>query len=117
VKAWFLEVWHRLAKYQRELPHAFRFLEMQDHVEYLDGESRHIELSTLAPMFMVAKRVHDRSGGPRVDVVIALMFGAFVGLVKAEKLGYLQLDDASLDEAGETVWRMFAPEANRVAKR
>ena len=115
-EAWFLELWRRLATFERELPHAFRFLEMQDHVEYLDSESRQIELSTLAPMFLVAKRVHDRAGGTRVDVVIALMFGAFVGLVKAARLGYLQLDDASLDEAGVTVWRMFAPEATRAAQ-
>jgi AcrR family transcriptional regulator len=116
-EAWFFEIWRRLAAYQRELPDAFHFLEMQDHVEYLDPESRQIELSTLAPMFVVAKRVHDRAGGTRVDVMMALMFGAFVGLVKAAKLGYLALDDASLEEAGHTVWRMFAPEAQRAARK
>jgi TetR/AcrR family transcriptional regulator, repressor of fatR-cypB operon len=116
-EAWFFEIWRRLALYAREWPHAFRFLEMQDHVEYLDAESRQIELATLVPMFMVAKRVHDRVGGARVDVVIALMFGAFVGLVKAARLGYLQLDDVSLAEAGKTVWRMFEPETTAAAKK
>ncbi len=116
-EAWFLEIWRRLATYAREWPDAFRFLEMQDHVEYLDGESRQIEISTIAPMFLVAKRVHDRVGGPRIDIVIALMWGAFVGLVKASRLGYLQLDDKSLEQAGSTVWRMFAPEAERAIKK
>jgi AcrR family transcriptional regulator len=115
-EAWFTELWHRLAKYAREMPDAFRFLEMQDHVEYLDAESRQVELATIAPLFMVAKRVHDRAGGTRVDVVIALMWGAFVGLVKASRLGYLVLDDASLEEAGKTVWRMFAPEVERALR-
>jgi TetR/AcrR family transcriptional regulator, repressor of fatR-cypB operon len=112
-EAWFLDVWRRLAVFARSHPDAFRFLEMQDHVEYLDGESRKIELATLTPLFMVGKQVHDRAGGPRVDIVIALMWGAFVGLVKASRLGYLRLDDQSLDQAGATVWRMFAPEAER----
>ena len=116
-EAWFNEIWRRLAAYARETPHAFKFLEMQDHLEYLDAESRQLEVATLMPMFMVAKRVHDRVGGARVDVVIALIFGAFVGLVKAARLGYLQLDDASLEEAGKTVWRMFEPETTAAAKK
>lgn len=114
-KAWFLEVWRRLAAYAKREPDAFRFLEMQDHVEYLDAESRGLELATLAPLFRVGKRLHDRVGGARIDVVIALMWGAFVGLVKASRLGYLRLDDDALAEAGETCWRMVEPEALRAA--
>ena len=116
-EAWFFEVWRRLANYAREMPHEFKFLEMQDHVEYLDAESRQLEIATLVPLFMVAQRVHDRVGGTRVDVVIALIFGAFVGLIKAARLDYLKLDDASLQEAGKTVWRMFEPETTAAAKR
>jgi AcrR family transcriptional regulator len=116
-KAWFLEVWRRLAAFARREPDAFRFLEMQDHVEYLDAESRRLELSTIAPLFLVGERLHDRAGGARIDVVIALMWGAFVGLVKAGRLGYLRLDDAALEEAGETCWRMVEPEATRAASR
>jgi AcrR family transcriptional regulator len=116
-EAWFFEVWRRLAVYAREWPAAVKFLEMQDHIEYLDNESKQLEVATLVPLFMVAKRVHDRVGGPRIDVVIALIFGAFVGLVKAARLGYLQLDDAALAEAGKTVWRMFEPETTAAAKR
>jgi len=116
-RAWFDEVWRRLADYARREPDTFRFLEMQDHVEYLDIESRQIEISTLAPLFLVGKRVHDRTGGPRVDIVIALMWGAFVGLVKASRLGYLRLDDDSLLAAGGVAWRMFEPEAMRAVKK
>jgi len=116
-EAWFLEVWRRLAAYARAEPAAFRFLEMQDHVEYLDGDSRQLEVATLAPLFFVGKQVHDRAGGTRVDIVIALMWGAFVGLVKASRLGYLRLDDHGFGQAGATVWRMFAPEAERALAR
>ena len=107
---WFSELWRRLAKFARSEPDAFRFLEMQDHVEYLDAKSRALELSVLAPLWLAGKRLHDRSGGPPVDVAIALLWGAFVGLVKASRLGYLPLDDTKLEAAGSAAWRMIAPD-------
>jgi TetR/AcrR family transcriptional regulator, repressor of fatR-cypB operon len=106
---WFAELWRRLAAFARAEPDTFRFLEMQDHVEYLDAESRSLELSVLAPLWLAGKRLHDRAGGPPVDVAIALLWGAFVGIVKASRLGYLQLDDEKLEQAGMAAWRMIAP--------
>lgn len=116
-EAWFHEVWGRLSAFAKREPDAFRFLEMQDHVEYLDAESKHLEIGVVAPLFVVAKRVTDLAGSDRVDVTMALIWGAFVGLVKVSRLGYLQLDDASLRAAGHTVWRMLAPEAERAVER
>ena len=107
-EAWFGELWRRLAAFARAEPDAFRFLEMQDHVEYLDGKSRALELSVLAPLWLAGKRLHDRYGPP-VDVTIALLWGAFVGVVKASRLGYLTLDDRKLQQAGAAAWRMIAP--------
>jgi len=109
-QSWFSELWSRLAKFARSEPDAFRFLEMQDHVEYLDAKSRALELSVLAPLWLAGKRLHDRNGGPPVDVAIALLWGAFVGLVKASRLGYLPLDDRRLEQAGAAAWRMIAPD-------
>jgi AcrR family transcriptional regulator len=111
--AWFAELWRRLAAFARAEPDAFRFLEMQDHVEYLDAESRALELSVLAPLWIAGKRLRDRSGGPPVDIAIALLWGAFVGLVKASRLGYLHLDDKQLEAAGAAAWRIVAPAAPR----
>lgn len=110
---WFAELWHRLARFARREPDAFRFLEMQDHVEYLDSESRALELSVLAPLWLAGKRLHDRAGGPPVDVAIALLWGAFVGLVKADRLGYLPLDDKKLEQAGAAAWQMIAPSVSK----
>jgi AcrR family transcriptional regulator len=112
-RAWFGELWRRLAAFARAEPDAFRFLEMQDHVEYLDSESRALELSVLGPLWLAGKRLRDRAGGPPVDVAIALLWGAFVGLVKANRLGYLPLDDRKLEEAGVAAWRMIAPDVLR----
>jgi TetR/AcrR family transcriptional regulator, repressor of fatR-cypB operon len=107
-EAWFTELWRRLGAFARAEPDAFRFLEMQDHIEYLDAKSKALELSVLAPLWVTGKRLRDRHGPP-VDVAIALLWGAFVGLVKAQRLGYLTLDDKKLAAAGAAAWRMIAP--------
>jgi AcrR family transcriptional regulator len=113
VEAWFLEVWRRLAAFERAEPAAFRFLEMREHFDYLDRESQQLELATVLPVFAVAQRVEQQADGARADLVIALSYGAFVGLVKASRLRYVTLDEASVAEAGRIAWKMFAPQAVR----
>jgi len=113
-RTWFTALWNRLGAFARAEPDAFRFLEMQDHAPYLDAESRALELSVLAPLWMEGQRLTGRgSDAPPVDVAIALLWGAFVGLIKASRLGYLKLDDASLAKAGAACWRMIAPHLPR----
>jgi AcrR family transcriptional regulator len=108
---WFLAVWDRLATFALSDPESFRFLEMQDHAPYLDAASRQLEIATIAPLFVVGKRMSDRGGlSGKPEITMALMWGAFVGVVKASRLGYLRLDAASLREAGVTCWRMLTPE-------
>ncbi len=107
------ELWRRLGAFARSEPDAFRFLEMQDHVPYLDDESRALELSVLAPLWFAGKKLRARAAEPAVDVAIALLWGAFVGVVKASRLGYLALDDRGLEQAGAACWRMIAPPASR----
>ena len=111
--AWFRALWQRLAAFARAEPETFRFLEMQDHAPYLDPQSRALELSVLAPLWITGKRLRSMWGGPPVDLLIAMMWGAFVGLVKAERLGYLTLDDRVFDEAGEAAWQMIGRAESR----
>jgi len=108
---WFRAAWSRLIAFARAEPAAFQFLEMQDHAPYLDRKSREVELSVLAPLWLAGKRLRGKKDGPGalgVDVLIALVWGAFVGLVKADRLGYLRLDDTALMRAGEVCWRVIA---------
>ena len=109
-EAWFYELWRRLGTFARDEPEAFRFLEMQDHVEYLDVKSRQLELSVLTPLWLAGQRLHANSAGAPVDILIALLWGAFVGVVKAQRLGYFPLDDQRLALAGQACWRLLAPE-------
>lgn len=118
-RAWFTALWDRLGAFAQAEPDAFRFLEMQDHTPYLDNQSKQLELSVLAPLWLEGKRLTDRAAGagdaPPVDVAIALLWGAFVGLIKASRLGYLTLDERSLARAGAACWRMIAPQLPRTA--
>ena len=124
-RALFDELWSRLRAFAEAEPVAFRFLELQDHTPYLDGPSRQQELAVLAPIAVACMDLQRRGRFRRdatVDVVIAFMWGAFVGLVKAARLGYLQLTPAALDAARDACWRAFAvdeppTERNRTWRR
>jgi hypothetical protein len=48
---------------------------------------------------------------------MAFVWGAFVGLMKAERTGYLKLSDERLDAACEAAWRAFAGPEPRRKKR
>jgi AcrR family transcriptional regulator len=104
---WFRAAWRRLIGFARAEPAAFQFLEMQDHAPYLDAKSRAVELSVLAPLWLAGKRLERAPLG--VDIQIALVWGAFVGLIKAERHGYIRLDDATLMRAGELCWKTLNP--------
>jgi AcrR family transcriptional regulator len=110
-RTWFTTLWQRLGAFATAEPDAFRFLEMQDHVAYLDAESRQLELSILAPLWLAGNALPRAAGAPPVDVQIALLWGAFVGVIKAARLGYLRLDDKRLAAAGDAAWKMIAPHA------
>ena len=110
---WFHELWRRLGAFARSAPDAFRFLEMQDHIAYLDPESRQLEVSVIAPLFMAGKKLREHATGAPIEVLIALLWGAFVGLIKAGRLGYLQVDDKRIEQAGIACWKMIAPDVLR----
>ncbi len=103
--------WGRLTAFARAEPVTFRFLELQDHVPYLDGESRSVELGVLGPILAVCLDLQRRGGlraDLRPDVLIALVWGAFVGLIKAERLGYLKVDEAVSGMARDACFRAIA---------
>ncbi len=103
--------WQRLVAFARSDPAAFHFLELQDHAPYLDPERRGLERQVLSPIHAVCT-AFQQSGVVRSDMdsgaIIAFCWGAFVGLMKAERLGYLELNDDTFREAREACWRAFA---------
>ena len=110
----FFEHWRRLVAFAREEPAAFRFLELQDHLQYLDAESRAIGNEVVNPISAHCLKLQRRGvfrKDIRVDVIITLHWGVFVNLFKSERSGYLKLTARDINAACEACWRMFAAES------
>jgi len=116
-QTWFMALWTRLGAFADAEPEAFRFLEMQDHSPYLDAKSRAVELAILAPLVAAGRQLHTWLGKPvaPIETLIALLWGSFVGLVKAGRLGYFKVDDKAFAQAGLACWQMIVPPPSRAA--
>ena len=102
--------WRNLCRFAKDNPQQFCFLEMQEHSKYLSHESKRLEREVLAPLRLFAYQ-GKREGVIRqmpAMALIAMVWGAFVGLFKANALGYTGLNQAVLDEAGRVCWQMIA---------
>ncbi|MBI5505576.1 MAG: TetR/AcrR family transcriptional regulator [Deltaproteobacteria bacterium] len=102
-------LWRGLSRFAVEQPQMMRFLEMQHHDDYLDSKSRAVstELFEAAERFV---REGQRAGTIRAGspgVLIALVFGAFVGMIKESEQGRFELTARTIEQAGETAWRML----------
>jgi TetR/AcrR family transcriptional regulator, repressor of fatR-cypB operon len=110
-EVFFKECWDRMVLFVRERPQAFRFLELQDHVSYLDPASRALEVAALEPVIRACRRMQKR-GVFRADlrpaVMMALVWGAFVNLFKSERLGYLTLRPKDIAAARDACWRQLS---------
>ena len=99
--------WGALRRFAREHPQAFAFLEMHHHAAYLDGESRAVAAAVNDGARAMVRR-SQRAGGMRradPDMLIAMVFGAFTGLVKAG----MPASPRAAAEAEACAWQMVAP--------
>lgn len=106
----FLALWTALAALASADPVALRFLELQHHEDYLDARSRALSDAVFATAegFVRDSQAAGAMRAGEPPVVIALVFGAFVGLFKESCAGRFALDAGAVADAGETVWRMIA---------
>ena len=103
-------VWTGLAAYAVADPDGFAFLEHQQHASYLDDESvalgRRID-AFAEDLVRDGQRAGDlRDGAPAL--LVALVFGAFVGLSKQRRSVGLTLTDSDVEAAGDAVWHLVA---------
>jgi AcrR family transcriptional regulator len=107
----FFHLWERLTRFARAEPVAFHFLELQDHAPYLDAQSRTTEISVLGPVYLACHDLQRRGKLHRdlsPEVMMALVWGGFVGLIKAERTGYFKLTDEMLRAARDACLRAIA---------
>ena len=110
VRTAFHQFWLRLTRFARDYPRQFRFLELQDHVPYLDDTSRALELQILLPVNLFCQYARDQGTARDLaaGTLMAMIWGAVVGLFKAEHLGYLPaISDDTLHQAEQACWDMF----------
>jgi AcrR family transcriptional regulator len=104
----FAHMWSVLREFATKHAEAFAFLEYQQHAGYLDGESALLtERSNRLGAELVARgqeRGEVRAGDP--NVLVALAYGAFIGLAKAAWSG-LPVGDADFDAAQAAVWDLL----------
>lgn len=105
-RALFGVIWRRMCGFARQHPRVVQFLELHHHGDYLDEESVALEEAVLEPILhfaMASQRDQAlRDSNPRV--LIAVVYGAFMGLVRGEMTGHLRLTDEVMGEAEQCVW-------------
>ncbi|MDB4992660.1 MAG: Transcriptional regulator, TetR family protein [Myxococcaceae bacterium] len=106
----FRSFFFRLWGFARNAPDAFTFLEHHHHADYLDAESQAMERASLLPFVELL----ERSRALRITKAIAapalmaMVWGAFSGLLKAGRLGHLELSDDILASAEGCAWDAIA---------
>ncbi|MFC4261055.1 TetR/AcrR family transcriptional regulator [Marinobacter lacisalsi] len=108
----FNDYWRRMIGFAREYPKAFRFLELQDHLPYLDEESRELEREVLRRLASPTRSLQQQGvfrNDIRAEIIMATVWGAFVNLMKAERAGYFELSDKDITDARDACWRMCTP--------
>lgn len=106
-RAEFAHLWRGLWRFATEHPQAFSFLEMHHHAPYLDAESRAVGAEIADGPRAFVRRA-QRAGAIRqldADVLIAMVFGAFTGLVKAGD-GGAKFSAKAITETEACMWEM-----------
>jgi hypothetical protein len=96
-------LWTRLAEFAREKPRAYAFLELHHHGSYLDAESTAIEarIMDLSVRFLQAAQARGEVKPHHPMLLIAIVHGAFIGMVRKCWEGLLELTPETI-AAGET---------------
>lgn len=108
IRAEFGGIWRGMLRFAAAHPDAFAFLELQQHAGYLDEES--IDVSGRIEQAGAAFVVRGQQAGEIRDgdpaVLVALVYGAFVGLAATVR-GGVGLDEGRLQLAEDAVWDML----------
>jgi AcrR family transcriptional regulator len=106
----FHAIWTYMVDFATTHPAAFAFLELHHHGSYLDDESRAMEhqLREFGAGFIdQAKALGVLKPMPTL-LTMELVFGAFVGMMRARWEGRIELTPESLREAEQACWDLIS---------
>jgi TetR/AcrR family transcriptional regulator, repressor of fatR-cypB operon len=110
-RAGFDQYWNGVIGFALDHPRAFSFLELHRHDPYLDDDSCALATSIDAEAARFVRRFQRRGeirpGSP--ELLVAMVFGAIVGLVKASTTHGFALDTRRLSVARAAAWALLAP--------
>ena len=96
----------RIVGFFKERPEVFDFLELHHHQPYLDRDNLELEVQSLTPalvFFEHARRAKITRAVPE-KALLAVVWGIFSGLWKAERLGYLETTQELWAQAEACAW-------------
>jgi len=110
VREQFRAIWRAMLDFARAHPDGFAFLELHNHRSYLDAESRAMEnrLKDFGAL-VVARAQADGivKAGPPI-LLMELVFGAFIGMMRAHWDGRFDLSPEQRDLAEVACWDLIA---------
>lgn len=98
--------WQRMTEFAIDNPQTFQFLEKHSHESYLDETSRVVELKVWEPglTFFEATCQQKITKPLPLNVLVAIVWGLFVGVMKAEQRGRYKLDEDLLNKIEQACW-------------
>jgi len=102
-------LWERLFAFAQEHPLAISFVDLHYHSDYLDETSRQVEAlsaATLLGLVMEGQAEEILVDMPPA-VLIAMVYSAFLGILRASQTGYATLTPELIRTAEERIWAMI----------
>lgn len=103
-------IWAAMARFALDNRDAFAFLELHHHGSYLDAESRRLEnqLKDFAAGFVGAGQKAGLIKPLDARLLMELVFGAFIGMMRAYWEERVSLDEVALNAARDACWDTIA---------
>lgn len=103
-------IWREMARYATESPQAFAFLELHHHGSYLDAQNKALDqsLRTFGAGFVRAAQTAGVLKPMDPKLMMELVFGAFIGVLRARWEERAFVDDDGLAAAEAACWDAIA---------
>ncbi len=110
VREQFEVMWNEMVAFATSAPTAFAFIELHNHSSYLDAESLAIDrtLKDFARQMIQQAQAEGVVKSLDASLLMELVFGAFVGMMRAHWEGRVQLDAEAIRGAAQACWDMIA---------
>ncbi len=106
----FAVIWHEMVAFALASPKAFAFVELHNHASYLDAESLAVDRNVKDFARIVIQRAQADGIVKPLDAttLMELVFGAFIGMMRAHWEGRIQLTDDAIRGSEQACWDAVA---------